>query len=142
MRSIDKIVIHCSATPPSMDIGAVAIDEWHRIENRWSGIGYHKVIRRNGAVEQGRDLERVGAHAKGHNSHSIGICMVGGVNSEGKAENNFTLHQFSALLDELIALTADYPDAVIVGHRDLPGVRKSCPCFDVSAWLAPGWASA
>ena len=74
----------------------------------------------------GRPIEQVGAHAKGYNHNSIGICLVGGVDEEDNPENNFTLEQFSALFDELTALKRQFPWAEIIGHRDLPEVAKSC----------------
>jgi len=140
MRDIDKIIIHCSATKPDMDIGVVEIDQWHRLRG-FDGVGYHTIIRRNGYKEQGRPLIRVGAHARGFNAHSIGICMVGGVDENNKPENNFAMEQFRTLIDELIVLKEQFPDAEILGHRDLPGVNKDCPCINVGAWIASGTKS-
>ena len=77
MRFIEKIVIHCTFTPPTMNIGVEEVRKWHVEENKWSDIGYHFVIRRDGTVESGRPVERPGAHVKGHNSNSIGIAWVG-----------------------------------------------------------------
>src|SRR3546814_13006463 len=74
MRRIETIILHCSYTPPSMDIGAAVIKGWHVDGNGWTDIGYHFVLRRNGAVEEGRPLDVVGAHAKNFNGRSIGIC--------------------------------------------------------------------
>src|SRR3546814_3669760 len=79
MRRIETIILHCSYTPPSMDIGAAVIKGWHVDGNGWTDIGYHFVLRRNGAVEEGRPLDVVGAHAKNFNGRSIGICLVGGM---------------------------------------------------------------
>lgn len=140
MREITQIVIHCSDTPAGMDIGAKEIREWHTAPkpkgNGWRDIGYHYVIRRDGVLETGRDLdgdgdidEEVGAHAAGHNANSIGICMVGG----GKGICNFTRQQWSQLDNVVKALTLQYPQAAVCGHRDLnPG--KQCPSFDARAW--------
>lgn len=90
-RRITLIVVHCAATPPHQDVGAAEIGAWHR-KRGFRSIGYHYVIRRNGAIETGRALSRAGAHVQGHNAHSIGICMAGGVSAEDftRAENNFT----------------------------------------------------
>jgi len=128
------IIVHCSATPPAMDIGAAEIDRWHR-ERGWLGIGYHGVIRRDGKLESGRPLDRPGAHAKGYNYESIGVCLVGGVDDHGQPENNFTPEQFAQLRIILDQLSQRFPNAEILGHRDLPGVAKACPCFNVRAWL-------
>lgn len=64
MRHIDKIIIHCSATPPDRHIGADEIRLWHIRDKGWTDIGYHSVIRRDGAVEAGRGLELPGAHTQ------------------------------------------------------------------------------
>jgi len=132
-QNTDYIVIHCSATKPSMDIGAKEIDKWHR-QNGWRKIGYHWVVRRDGIVEEGRDLAEAGAHAKGVNSLSVGICMVGGVDDAGKSENNFTDEQWKSLEDLVWQMKLAYPNAEVLGHRDLPDVKKDCPCFDVREW--------
>lgn len=130
---IKYLVIHCSATPPSMDIGAKEIDKWHKGLG-WAGIGYHFVIRRNGEVETGRPLEKPGAHVSGHNANSIGICLVGGVDGKNRAENNYTPEQWLSLEKTIHALKARWPNAVIQGHRDFPNVKKDCPCFDAKQW--------
>lgn len=117
-----------------MDIGKEEIDRGHR--NRgWLSIGYHYVIRRDGTIEEGRPEEQAGAHAKGHNYHSIGICLVGGLSdSKGEPEDNFTEAQYAALRDLVDRLQVKYMGAKVLGHRDLPNVKKDCPCFEVSVW--------
>jgi len=131
MRPINKIIIHCSATPPNMDIGRDEIDRWHR-ERGWSEIGYHWVVRRNGKIERGRDESRVGAHAKGHNRESIGICMVGGVDKNNKAESNFTRDQWDKAEWLVWDVLGRYGNAEVIGHREVSD--KECPSFDVKAW--------
>ena len=131
----DYIVIHTAATPPSMDIGAKEIREWH-LARGWSDIGYHWVIRRNGTVEPGRPVDAVGAHAKGFNKTSVGICLVGGLNADGEPDCNYTWVQWPELEALVIKMKAKYPDAAVLGHRDLPGVTKTCPVFDADAWWA------
>lgn len=135
MRKINKIIVHCSATRPSQDIGAAEIDSWHRKEG-YDRIGYHYVIRRDGTLEEGRNVEKAGAHAYGHNAHSIGICLVGGVDDNMRPQDNFAPLQYMTLQECVDDLQRDYDvnDADIIGHRDLPGVAKDCPCFDVRAW--------
>lgn len=133
------LIVHCSATNPRQDIGAEEIDRWHR-KRGWRKIGYHYVIRRSGVVELGRMLDEAGAHAFGYNASSIGLCLVGGVSAArsgvpgGVPENNFTPEQFEALKWKLEELLQRFPKAEILGHRDLPGVTKACPSFDVRAW--------
>lgn len=132
-EDVEHIVVHCSATKASMDIGATEIDRWHR-EQGWWRIGYHLVIKRDGTLEAGRPLHNMGAHAKGHNESSWGICMVGGLDEEGNPENNFTQAQFETLRQVIYFLKTLAKRATVLGHRDLPHVNKDCPCFDVEEW--------
>lgn len=140
-REVRYLVVHCSATPPKMDIGRKEIDQWHKTRG-WSGIGYHFCIRRNGIQELGRKLNEdhlletleIGAHVEGYNSQSIGICLVGGVDEMGRAQENFTKSQYDTLETLLNALADQFPGAEVKGHRDFPGVSKACPSFDVGEW--------
>ena len=129
MRNIDTIVLHMSYTPPSRDIGAADIRRWHVNDQGWRDIGYHWVIRRGGAIEQGRPETERGAHVAGHNAHSLGICLVGGRAEDAQVvECNYTLHQWDALRELLSELSIRYPLARIVGHNDL--VARGCPGFN------------
>lgn len=132
-RQVDMLIIHCTATKPNQDIGAADVDIWHR-ERGWNGIGYHAVIRRNGVVEQGRDLSRMGAHARGFNQRSIGIALVGGIDENGNPQNNFTSAQFAALRDYVGKFMDTNPGAKVIGHNQVS--TKACPSFDVPTWLA------
>ena len=134
MRHINTMVIHCSATKPNQDIGAKEITAWHKARG-FSDIGYHFVIRRDGRLETGRPLAQAGAHVAGHNANSIGICLVGGLSQAGHSEHNFQPGQWVALKKLLLELRQRFPGADICGHRDYPGVKKDCPCFDVKSWL-------
>lgn len=141
----DYIVFHCSATPPSQDIGAQEINGMH-LARGWSGIGYHYVVRRNGDIELGRPLWAVGAHVKGFNTNSVAVCWVGGVNEDGEPEDNRTPVQKEIMAGIAIALKLTYREAQLKGHRDFsPDVdgdgeieewewMKACPCFDVEEW--------
>jgi N-acetyl-anhydromuramyl-L-alanine amidase AmpD len=134
ITSVDYLVVHCAATPPTLDIGAAEIDQWHRKEG-WLKIGYHYVIRRNGQIEKGRADTEIGAHCLGYNRNSLGICMVGGVDAKNRAENNFTPEQFNTLRELLGKLFVEYPSAQLRGHRELnPG--RDCPSFDVRDWYS------
>lgn len=134
-KRTDWLVVHASATPPTLDIGAAEIRQWH-LQKGWSDIGYHFVIRRNGKVEIGRPENQVGSHVAGRNSNSLGICLVGGTDARQRPENNFTAEQWASLQTLLMRLTQKYPGATILGHRDFPGVHKACPCFDAIEWAA------
>lgn len=147
MRTINLIVVHCSATPQGLDIGAREIDAMHRARG-FTMIGYHEVITLDGNVEQGRPHDQVGAHAVGHNTHSIGICLVGGLNLARKPANTYTEQQLSSLETRLRSLMQQFPGARVLGHRDLSPDKnrngkvdrhewvKDCPCFDVAEWMA------
>lgn len=129
---IKYIVVHCAATKPKQNIGVKEIDQWHK-DRGWAGCGYHYVIRRNGKLEEGRPLSRVGAHVRGHNRESIGVCLAGGLNKMGKAEENFTKGQYKTLRKLIDGLYPQFINAMVIGHRDLDPM-KACPCFDVSNW--------
>lgn len=133
-KSTDALVVHCSATSPKMDVGAADIERWHR-QRGFLAIGYHFVIRRNGKIEKGRAEDVIGAHVENHNATTIGICMVGGIDSTGAPENNFTPAQFETLHSLLKDLQTRYPNTTVLGHRDFPKVAKACPSFDVRSWL-------
>jgi N-acetylmuramoyl-L-alanine amidase len=146
-KSTKYLVIHCTATPASLDVGSVEVDRWHR-QQGWKAIGYHHVIRRDGTIERGRPLGSLGSHVKGYNNISLGISLVGGADRTGKkAEANFTGYQMASLRELLSVLHRTYPLAQILGHRDLSPDKdgdgevepeewlKSCPSFDVRLWL-------
>lgn len=139
MRKTPLLVIHCSATPPSMQIGAAEIRRWHtdpkpRGEG-WADIGYHYVIRRSGKVETGRPVSRPGAHVRGFNKHSIGVCLVGGVNADNEPADNFTKSQLRALVRLVNRLRKAHDIVSVVGHRDMPNVAKACPSMATIKWV-------
>lgn len=143
MTNIDFLAVHCAATPATADVGAAEIRRWHR-QRGFRDIGYHYVIRRDGTVEKGRSDTTPGAHERKINRCSLAVCLVGGSppvgspeHRKGLGENNFTDAQFKALAELLHKLKAKHPDAEVLGHRDVPGVAKACPSFDVRSW----WAS-
>ena len=132
LESINEIILHCSATPAKMDIGAKEIRQWHVRGNGWIDIGYHFIIRRNGVIEEGRPLQAIGAHCSNHNARSIGICLVGGTKGDAKTpENNFTPEQFKACAELIKRLERRLPGIQsIVGHNRY--ANKACPVFDVT----------
>lgn len=154
-RTIDTLVIHCSATPNGRRVTCDEIDRWHgqrgfRRDPKLIGwnepllkhIGYHYVVYAEGIVRIGRGEQEFGAHAAGHNGKSIGICMVG--------TDRFGAPQWVSLRQLVEGLLQRYPKARVVGHRDLSPDRdgdgvvekhewlKTCPGFDVAAWLRGG----
>jgi N-acetylmuramoyl-L-alanine amidase len=167
-RDVSLIVIHCSASPNGKTLwegdarkgtlrtpgqvidrwhqarGFRRSDEWRQLVNpRLEAIGYHWVVDLDGAIESGRHLDEVGAHCVGHNRKSVGICMVG--------TDRFSLYQWDALKTIVQSMRLKYPGATVCGHRDLsPDADgdglvepwewlKTCPGFDVAAWLLRGF---
>lgn len=116
-----------------MDIGVKEIRKWHTKGRGWKDIGYHMVVRRNGTIEHGRPITQTPAAQRGYNVRSIAICLVGGVDANGRPENNFTPPQFAALKREIECCRVDYDVVSIIGHNDVSS--KSCPCFDVHDWV-------
>ena len=139
--NIKRIVMHYSATYPDQDIGATQIDEWHRARG-FARIGYHYVIRRDGLVQTGRPENVVGAHVRGHNTGSIGICVVGGLDRATGANvgvDNRTPAQIAAQIKLTRDILRRHPGAQVMGHRDL--VATQCPAYDAAAWWASAQAS-
>lgn len=122
INDIKLLIVHCSDTPDTDNIGAYDIHKMH-LKFGWNGIGYHKVIRRNGQIENGRPEYWVGAHAYGKNKESLGVCLIG--------KNLFTDKQFASLKTTLLSWKKKYPNALIKGHRDAIKTNKTCPNFDM-----------
>ena len=133
MRRIDKIIVHCSATPEGRHHTASEIDAWHR-DQGFRCIGYHYVVLLDGKIEAGRAEAEVGAHCTGENSHSIGVCYIGGCDKSMKPKDTRTEAQKKSLVSLLTALKEKYPDASIHGHREF--AAKACPSFDAAVEYA------
>ena len=139
--------LHCSATREDRSFSQQALEAAHR-QRGIDGIGYHFYIRRNGDIRSTRPIEKPGAHARGYNAHSIGICYEGGLDSHGLAKDTRTSWQRHSLRVLVRVLLSDHPGASVVGHRDLsPDLNhngeiepmewtKQCPCFEVKKWLS------
>lgn len=128
MKIIDDvklIVIHCSDTPNDQNISAIDIHKMH-LGFGWDGIGYHKIICRDGKIEVGRPEYWIGAHTKGKNNESLGVCLIG--------KSNFTDTQYNALEKVLKEWKQKYPQAEIKGHSQAIETKKTCPNFDVEEW--------
>ena len=124
-NKVEFLVVHCSDTQNSNDLKALDIHKMH-LNFGWDGIGYHKVIRRSGKVENGRPEYWVGAHVKGKNQISLGVCLIG--------RDQFTKKQFISLERVLKKWKTYYPNAKILGHKDTGNTKKTCPNFDVISW--------
>ena len=127
MRKINYIVVHCSATREGHVLTPEALESEHR-RRGFRTTGYHYYIRRDGTVLGTRSLELPGAHCRGHNKYSIGICYEGGLDADCCPKDTRTLEQRGSLLALLRELRRQFPKALIVGHHDL-NPMKECPCF-------------
>jgi len=134
MREIKKIIVHCADTPEGRDVRTEEIKRWHTEERGWSDIGYHWVVELDGSLHAGRPEEVSGAHCKGHNSDSIGICYVGGSDASGNPKDTRTEAQKEALKELIVGLLDRYSDAEVFGHRDFS--EKACPSFDAKTEYA------
>ena len=127
------IVIHSSQTTPEQNINAKDLDTMHRKKGLLS-CGYHKIICRDGTVEDGRDIEVSGLHVEAKedisNANSLGICLIGGKSLIGEPDCNFTLAQFKALNSLLKELQSLYSKVLVIGHRDV--ADTPCPNFEIS----------
>lgn len=121
---IRYLVVHCSDSPDGRQDTGQDIHRWHR-ERGWDGIGYHYVIERDGKVQRGRPEYWQGAHVRGHNHHSLGICLIG--------REDYTQPQQDSLERLLRSLLFEHDQALVVGHYQLDS-HKTCPNFDVPQW--------
>lgn len=128
MRKITEIIIHCSATIEGRNYTVQDIDNWHR-QRGFRMIGYHYVINLDGSISKGRPLHNAGAHCKGHNAESIGICYIGGLDKNGNPKDTRTRIQKESLRILITCLLSKYPNATVHGHNEF--ANKECPCFKV-----------
>lgn len=127
LQDINLIVLHCSDSDNPDHDSITVIDQWHR-EKGWRKVGYHYFIRKDGTVETGRFLTEIGAHTKGANENSIGICLAG--------QKEFTQAQadsLAVLIMEIKTQLGNHP-IEIKGHRDF-AAYKTCPNFNIEKML-------
>ncbi len=142
MRTIDLIIVHCSATRADCRLAPSDLEKAHRLRG-FDGTGYHYYIDREGTVHATRPAERIGAHSRGFNARSIGVCYEGGLDARGRPADTRTPSQRDALRRLIGELLRLFPGSRVCGHRDLSPDRngngeiepaewiKVCPCFDV-----------
>lgn len=134
IRNIKYIVVHCTATPPNTTLESIR--RYWKEQRGWGDTpGYHYLIQRDGTLVKLLDEKKNCYGVYKHNSECISIAYLGGIDKEGKPADNRSQAQKHSLFDKIVELTERYPDAEVLGHRDFPGVKKACPCFDVKAWL-------
>lgn len=142
MRQITEIIVHCTATRPDWWAGkstaakVAEVKRWHVQDRKWSDLGYHFLIDRDGVVMKGRDIARDGAHVQGRNKGTIGVSLFGG---HGSAEtdqfsDHFTPQQDAALRNLIADLRKRFGNVPVTGHNQY--AAKACPGFNVPKWLA------
>ena len=142
MRYIDKLIVHCTATPQFKDFDVEDVRDWHVKGNGWSDVGYHWLVKLDGTVQEGRPMERIGSHVRGQNKSSIGIAYVGGMDKDmNEWIDTRTPEQKDAIFNLLMDLKFQFPDAVVYGHNDFTD-KKVCPCYnakeehkEISEWI-------
>ena len=134
MRTINYIVVHCTATPPTATVEAIK-KYWKEVKGWGDTPGYHYLIHRDGEIEQLLDESKMSYGAYGHNQECIHVSYMGGIDQNGKPIDNRSARQIHSMFDKLVELSEKYPQAKILGHRDFPNVAKACPSFDVRKWL-------
>lgn len=128
MREIKYIVVHCTATSQKTTIASI-MNYWTRTL-KWSNPGYHYIYEPSGNEVQIHGINRIANGVANYNSVSIHLSYIGGVDGKGKSVDNRTPEQKEALLRRIKILKAQFPNAIVQGHRDFPKVPKDCPCFD------------
>ncbi|WP_337435755.1 N-acetylmuramoyl-L-alanine amidase [Prevotella sp.] len=149
MAGMKYLVLHCTATPEGREVTSGEIRHWHTDPVKkggrgWKQVGYTDMIHLDGTVERlvgnNEDAEvdpwEVTNGAKGYNTVSRHVVYVGGVSKDGKtAKDTRTEAQLKAMTAYVRDFHERFPQIRIVGHGELPGVKKACPSFDVAAWL-------
>ena len=129
MRTINKVILHCSDTIEGAHINVDTIRQWHEARG-WDDIGYHYVIYLDGTIHKGRDLDIVGAHCRGNNKDSIGVCYIGGRSAkDNKPADTMTAEQELGWLQLWYALKTLFGNIKLHGHNEFS--EKACPSFDV-----------
>ncbi len=133
MRTIKYIFVHCSASSQKLTADGL-LAEFKR--KGWQNPGYHYAVTADGKVHQLLDVAKVANGVKGYNSVGVHIAYVGGVDAKLKPVDNRTEAQKASLREMVAKLHKQFPQAQIMGHRDIWGTnpakwQKACPCFDV-----------
>lgn len=133
MRFLRRIVIHCTATPRSATVDSI-LNYWKN-HKKWNSPGYHFLIDGKAQTHNLLPIEQIANGAKYYNHDSIHISYIGGIDNHGQPKDTRTEEQKEALITVVADIMASHPNLEIVGHRDLPKVKKDCPCFDVKSWI-------
>ena len=122
-NKINYLIVHCSDTKKNLTVQDIHI---MHLNFGWDGLGYHKIIDQHGEIHNGRPEYWIGAHVKGLNENSLGVCLIG--------KENFSKAQLKSLKLILNEWKNKYPQAKVLGHRDSIKTKKTCPNFDVIKW--------
>lgn len=128
-RRIDKVILHCLATPEGRDYSVAQVREWHVKDRGFADIGYHYLIHIDGTVEEGRPLDMIGAHCTGQNAHSIGVVYAGGVDKDDIPKDTRTPAQRNAMRSLVDYLKRKYGASV---HCHNEFANKACPSFKIN----------
>lgn len=128
MRTINYIVIHCTATQP--DVKIESIKRYWRENLKWKNPGYHYMIKADGKTVNILPIDQISNGVAGWNSQIINISYIGGIDKSGNPEDTRTEEQKKSMIKLLKELKSKFPKAKIQGHRDFPNVHKACPSFD------------
>lgn len=128
LRDLNKIILHCSATEEGRDVKVDTIRSWH-LKRGWDDIGYHYCLYADGSIHRGRDIDKSGAHTKGENHNSIGVCYIGGL-KDGKPADTMTVKQELAFMELVFSLRTTFGWLSVHGHNEYSS--KACPSFVVS----------
>ena len=136
MRQIKRIFVHCTAGPQTQTVAE--IQRYWKNVNKWKSPGYHYIIKPDGEIVPLQPEDKPSNGVAGYNSTSINVCYIGGVDKQGRAIDNRTDAQKESLIKILKDLKSRYPDAEILGHREIWGQdpskwHKMCPCFPAKA---------
>ena len=139
MRQIKRIFVHCTAGPQTQTVAE--IQRYWKNVNKWKSPGYHYIIKPDGEIVPLQPEDKPSNGVAGYNSTSINVCYIGGVDKQGRAIDNRTDAQKESLIKILKDLKSRYPDAEILGHREIWGQdpskwHKMCPCFPAKAEYA------
>lgn len=133
MRTINNIVIHCTATAQTATVRSIR-RYWREVLG-WRSPGYHRIVEADGTMVVIAPDSAVCNGVAGHNANSLHISYVGGIDGLNMPKDTRTNAQRVTLERQVREWRRLYPNARILGHRDFPGVKKACPSFDVPAWL-------
>jgi N-acetylmuramoyl-L-alanine amidase len=128
MREIKHIVVHCTATPQTTTVAS--IQNYWRSTLKWKSPGYHIIVHADGTLTRLQPNEKPTNGVAGHNANSLHVSYIGGIDKEGKPKDTRTLNQKQSLLAVITVWKRLFPNAIVQGHRDFPGVSKACPSFD------------